>query len=125
MEGETEVIPPQVGVTWEVLSWYVFVGLPSILCGMRMILCDVKLGSLKQWWSELPSYILQAVTVPVQFSLHHVIDSKLEGFVNMESETEVIPPQVGVTWEVLYVYICKGLPSILCGMRMILWCEAG
>jgi len=67
MEGETEVIPPQVGVTWEVLSWYVFGGLPSILCSMRMILCDVKLGSLKQWWSELPSYILQAVTVSVQF----------------------------------------------------------
>jgi len=66
-EGETEVIPPQVGVTWEVLCGYNFIGLPSILCGMRMIICDVKLGSLKQWRSELPSYILQAVTVPVQF----------------------------------------------------------
>ena len=41
--------------------------------------------------------VLQAVTVPVQFSLHHVIDGKLKGFVNREGETEVIPPQVGVT----------------------------
>ena len=41
--------------------------------------------------------VLQAVTVPVQFSLHNVLDSKLEGFVNREGETEVILLQVGVT----------------------------
>ena len=41
--------------------------------------------------------VLQAVTVSVQFLLHHVVDSKLKGFVNREGETEVIPPQVGVT----------------------------